>query len=150
MADDGVLTPKTPPDLRVEGYASLFNVVDLARDVILPGAFGSSLAARGTQGIRMLWRHDNAAPIGLWTALVEDEVGLRATGIISAGFPTAAAIRPEIAHGRLDGLSIGFRPVAWRRRPDGIRELTVIELEEISLVAFPMLPRARLSITQAL
>jgi len=150
MAYDSVLTLKSPPDLQVEGYASLFNVLDLARDVILPGAFGASLAARGPEGIRMLWRHDNAAPIGLWTTLIEDEIGLRATGIISVGFPTTAAIRPEIAQGHLDGLSIGFRPVEWRRRPDGIRELTVIELEEISLVAFPMLPRARLSITQAL
>ena len=51
---------------RFEGYASLFGVVDLAKDVVVPGAFRASLAARGARGVRMLWQHDPAEPIGRW------------------------------------------------------------------------------------
>jgi HK97 family phage prohead protease len=44
----------------------------------------------------------------------------------------------------MDGLSIGFRAVRARR--DGaLRVLTEVELWEISLVTFPMLPGARFS-----
>ena len=38
----------------IAGYASLFGVVDLGRDMVLPGAFAASLARRGAAGIRML------------------------------------------------------------------------------------------------
>ncbi len=37
------------------GYASVFGVPDLGRDVVLPGAFAASLARRGPQGVRMLF-----------------------------------------------------------------------------------------------
>jgi hypothetical protein len=46
-----------------EGYASIFDREDLARDVILPGAFRNSLAERGVAGVRMLYQHDPAHPI---------------------------------------------------------------------------------------
>ncbi len=46
------------------GYASLFGVPDLGRDVVLPGAFAESLSRRGPSGIRMLWQHDPAKPVG--------------------------------------------------------------------------------------
>ena len=44
--------------------------------------------------------------------------------------------------GALDGLSIGFRAV--RARKDGrLRVLSEVDLWEVSLVTFPMLPGAR-------
>lgn len=36
------------------GYASLFGVPDLGRDVVAAGAFSASLARRGAAGVRML------------------------------------------------------------------------------------------------
>jgi HK97 family phage prohead protease len=50
-----------------------------------------------------------------------------------------------VGAGILDGLSIGFRTV--RARTDaktGIRRLAEIDLWEISIVTFPMLPGARI------
>ncbi len=48
----------------------------------------------------------------------------------------------------MDGLSIGFRAV--RARADGtLRILTEVDLWEVSLVTFPMLPGARLSVVAA-
>ena len=32
----------------------------------MPGAFAKSLKARGAGGIRMLFQHDPASPIGIW------------------------------------------------------------------------------------
>ena len=48
--------------------------------------------------------------------------------------------------GALDGLSIGFRTVKGRSDPkSGVRRLDTIDLWEISIVTFPMLPEARVS-----
>ena len=48
--------------------------------------------------------------------------------------------------GALDGLSIGFRTVKGRTDPaPGVRRLGQIDLWEISVVTFPMLPEARVS-----
>lgn len=44
-------------DGTVTGYASVFGVPDLGRDIVLPGAFAQSLARRGPGGVRMLWLH---------------------------------------------------------------------------------------------
>ena len=46
----------TAPDSRgrFEGYASLFHVADLGRDMMMPGAFAQSLRRKGAAGIRML------------------------------------------------------------------------------------------------
>ena len=48
--------------------------------------------------------------------------------------------------GAIDGLSIGFKAVRARRdRPRGVRRIEQIDLWEISIVTFPMLPEARVS-----
>jgi uncharacterized protein len=46
--------------------------------------------------------------------------------------------------GAVDGLSIGFRVERARaERPTGLRRLEKLDLWEISIVTFPMLPGAR-------
>ena len=46
--------------------------------------------------------------------------------------------------GAVDGLSIGFRVERARaERPTGLRRLEKLDLWEISVVTFPMLPDAR-------
>jgi HK97 family phage prohead protease len=48
--------------------------------------------------------------------------------------------------GALDGLSIGFRTVTGKRDArTGIRRLARIDLWEISVVTFPLLPDARVA-----
>ena len=64
----------------IEGYASLFGRVDLARDVVVPGAFRVALARRGAGSVRMLWQHDPAQPIGVWLSIAEDARGLYCRG----------------------------------------------------------------------
>jgi hypothetical protein len=127
-----------------QGYASLFDVVDLGRDVVLRGAFAESLARRGTSGVRMLWQHDPAEPIGAWHVLREDARGLFVRGGLNLGVARGREVFSLLRQGALDGLSIGFKAVGARTEPrSGIRRLSKIDLWEISLVTFPLLPQAR-------
>jgi hypothetical protein len=128
------------------GYASRFNVVDLGRDLVLPGAFAASLAARGPRGIKMLFQHDPAEPIGVWQEVREDAWGLFARGRVLPEVERGREVLALMRAGALDGLSIGFRAVEGRTDPkSGVRRLHKIDLWEISVVTFPMLPEARVS-----
>ncbi|GGG39539.1 HK97 family phage prohead protease [Chelatococcus composti] len=134
-----------------EGYASRFGVPDLGRDVVERGAFAASLARRGAGGIRMLFQHDAAQPVGTWLLLREDAHGLFVRGRLNAGVARAREIASLIAEGGLDGLSIGFR--VRRAVNDArarLRRILELDLWEISLVTFPMQPGARVIARPAL
>jgi HK97 family phage prohead protease len=133
-----------------EGYASLFGLPDLGKDVVEPGAFARSLARRGPSGIRLLWQHDPGQPIGRWLLLREDERGLFVRGRPSDGVARARETLALMREGAIDGLSIGFRTVKARTDPrTGHRRLHEIDLWEISIVTFPLLPQARVSAVKA-
>ena len=127
-----------------EGYASLFGVADLGRDVVAPGAFAESLAKRGAKDVRLLWQHDPGAPLGRWLSIAEDRRGLRVRGKLSLAVERARDIHALMREGAVDGLSIGFRVERARaERPTGLRRLERLDLWEISIVTFPMQPGAR-------
>lgn len=129
-----------------EGYASLFGVADLGKDAVMPGAFADSLARRGAGGVRMLWHHDPAEPIGRWLSIAEDAKGLRVKGKLNLAVERAREIHALMRDGAIDGLSIGYRVERARsERASGLRRLQKLDLWEISLVTFPMLPGARVS-----
>jgi HK97 family phage prohead protease len=138
------------PDGSFEGYASLFDVKDLGGDVIAPGAFRDSLRARGSRGIRMLFQHDPGEPIGAWDELKEDARGLFVRGSLLLEVSRAREVLALMRAGALDGLSIGFRAVRGHRDArSGIRRLTSVDLWEISIVTFPLLPQARVEHVKA-
>lgn len=129
-----------------EGYASLFGMVDMGRDEIMPGAFRESLAARGPSRIKLLWSHDAREPVGVWDSVVEDARGLKVAGRLNLDVARAREIFALMREGAIDGLSIGFRTQrAVADRKSGVRRLYKVDLWEISLVTFPMLPQARVS-----
>ncbi|WP_374620580.1 HK97 family phage prohead protease [Devosia sp.] len=131
---------------RFAGYASVFDRLDEAGDLVMPGAFAKSLARRGASKLRMLFQHDPREPIGTWETVREDAVGLWAEGRLVAGVPRADALRRLIERRAIDGLSIGFRTTrATREAASGHRRLWAIELWEISIVTFPMLAEARIA-----
>ena len=128
-----------------EGYASLFGVADLGKDLVVPGAFAESLARRGSAGVRMLWQHDPAEPIGRWLSLAEDGRGLRVRGRLNLAVARAREIHALMREGAIDGLSIGFRVERARTDRAGLRRLEKLDLWEISVVTFPMQPGARIA-----
>jgi HK97 family phage prohead protease len=134
------------PDGTFSGYASLFNEEDMGRDIVLPGAFRDSLGQRGAAGIRMLYQHKPDEPIGVWESLREDSRGLFARGRLMLAVARAREVLALMRAGALDGLSIGFRAVTGKRDArTGIRRLARIDLWEISIVTFPLLPEARVA-----
>ena len=93
----------------------------------------------------MLFQHDPAEPIGTWTDIREDARGLFAAGRINADVARGREVLSLMRSGGLDGLSIGFSTVKSRREASGLRRLLEVDLWEISVVTFPMLPQARVA-----
>lgn len=132
--------------LLIEGHASVFDLADLGGDVVRRGAFAARLRARPR--IPMLFQHDPAEPVGVWTEIREDARGLYVRGEILAAGPRGRTVAGLVARGAVDGLSIGFRTRrSAPRRPRG-RDLFDIDLWEVSIVTFPMLPQARLNLVR--
>ncbi|GMG81228.1 HK97 family phage prohead protease [Paralimibaculum aggregatum] len=134
---------------RIAGYASLFEEADQGGDIVAPGAFGASLARTEAAGrrVKFLWQHDPAMPIGVWTRLAEDARGLHVEGEILANVTRGADAIALLKAGAIDGLSIGYRTIRAAPSPEtGGRRLIEIDLWEVSLVTFPLLPTARASL----
>ena len=131
--------------LEISGYASLFGAVDQGGDVVEAGAYAASLAAVAKAGrsVKMLWQHDPAQPIGVWDEVCEDGRGLWVKGRILSTVAKGREAAALIEAGAIDGLSIGYRTVKAGKNTKGQRLLTELELWEVSLVTFPMLPSAR-------
>jgi len=134
--------------LRFAGYAAVFDRVDRGGDVVRRGAF-----RRLPASVPLLWEHEGAA-IGRVDYLREDARGLRVIGRIND--PRAAEL---VRNAAVKGLSFGYRVLSFatpvrqaRIRSGGLlrmsgeektpRELTELELVEVSLVSFPMQPLA--------
>ena len=129
-----------------EGYASLFGQKDMGGDIVMRGAFAKSLAKRGAAGIRMLFQHDPGEPIGVWRTIKEDARGLFVCGQLLPDIARSREVLTLMREGAIDGLSIGFRTIKGKSdKKNGVRRLHEIDLWEISIVTFPMLPQARIS-----
>ena len=135
----------------LEGHASVFGVVDRGGDVVLPGAYAASLKRIAAAGgrVRMLWQHDPAQPIGVWEEVREDARGLWVKGRLLTELEKGREAAALLAAGAIDGLSIGYRTIRAERGPQGRRLLAEVELWEVSLVTFPMLPAARVAVKGA-
>lgn len=137
IGDDGV----------IEGYASVWDVVDSAEEAVLKGAFKTSLAASRKAGrrIKMLHQHNRDEVIGVWDELAEDETGLRVKGrLLKDVSPLAATTYGLLREGALDELSIGYREVETKKDPSrpGILLLKQLDLREVSVVTFGALGQA--------
>jgi HK97 family phage prohead protease len=134
----------------ISGYASLFGETDLGGDIVAKGAFRDSLRRNGPARVRMLFQHDPTEPIGVWDEIREDSMGLRVRGRLALKVARAAEVWSLIQEGAIDGLSIGFKAVSARRDArSGVRRLERVDLWEISIVTFPMLPEARIAALKA-
>jgi HK97 family phage prohead protease len=126
--------------VRFAGYAALFNRPDKGGDVIRKGAFARTLGQTGE--VPLLWQHKADAVVGRIEHLSEDERGLRV--IAAVGDERA---RRLLESGKVDGLSFGYR-VREAKSAGAHRELISLDLVEVSLVANPMQPTARVHAVQ--
>jgi HK97 family phage prohead protease len=133
----------------IEGYASRWWARDLNDDVVAAGAFRASLERTGPGGVKMLHGHEGRAPVGVWDEVREDAVGLFVRGRVLDVTPEGRMAAALVRAGAVDGLSIGFRAMKARAE-ERLRVLTEVELWEVSLVTFPMLPSARITAVEEL
>lgn len=144
---------------KFSGYGAVFGNVDAYGDVIAAGAFRSSLKEWQAKGKYppMLLQHDaggmlsngsDGIPIGVWTHMEEDGVGLKVEGrLINLDTDLGKRVHGAMKEGVLDGLSIGFRAKKFsnRTKPEEPRRtLEEIDLVEVSVVTFPANGKARL------
>ena len=121
--------------MRFAGYAAIFDRPDRGGDVVRKGAFAKALEEAGE--VPLLWQHKAGAVVGRIEHLSEDERGLR---VIAALGDVRLARLLETK--KVDGLSFGYR-VREAKSAGKLRELIELDLVEVSLVAHPMQPRAR-------
>jgi uncharacterized protein len=131
----------------ISGVAARFGEVDSFGDVLKPGAFARSLAehrARGTMP-KMFWSHDVRQVIGVWEEITETAEGLQVRGRLILEVPKAQEVHALMRAGAVDGLSIGFVTRKATRDAEGVRTVADVDLIEVSPVALPAAPRARIT-----
>lgn len=131
VAEDGGLS----------GIAWPFGSPDRVGDVIEKGAFaGLSLP------LPMLFGHDMNDPVGTWTEATEDAEGLKVKGALLVGQVSRAdEVMALVKAGAVRGLSLGFLTKQATKRARGGRNISALDLMEISLVTVPMHPGARVT-----
>ncbi|WP_145533978.1 HK97 family phage prohead protease [Yersinia thracica] len=132
-----------------EGYGSVFGVKDSYDDIVVPGAFIKSLNAwRDKNALpAMLWQHRMDEPIGIYTEMKENDVGLFVKGrLLIDDDPLAKRAHAHMKAGSLTGLSIGYMLKDWEYdRNKEAYLLKEVDLWEVSPVTFPSNDEARVS-----
>jgi HK97 family phage prohead protease len=135
-------------DGMIEGYASVFNVIDAEGDIIAPGAFRRTIRSwqAKNRNVPVLWQHDSAMPIGVTKSMVEDENGLRVQAQLVMPVQKAQEAYALAKAGALGGMSIGFtvprmaedgQAAAMYDEEKGARVFREVRLWEYSMVTFP-------------
>jgi HK97 family phage prohead protease len=127
-----------------EGYAAVFNNVDLGDDVILPGAFTRVKTTRGGK-LKLALYHDLTRLVGL-ADYTQDDHGLLVKGKINLAVSYARDAYELMKAEVLDSMSIGFNTIKADFEDRAGRRVRIIkeaELWEASFVPFGMNPEAQ-------
>lgn len=131
-----------------QAVVSTFGNIDSYNERIIPGAFTKSINTYAEQGRRfkVLWSHNIERPIGT-AELIEmmpgderlpEEMrangGLMAYGVLAIDTHDGEQASKHLAAGTFDEFSIGFMVRGDRFGDDGIRELTDLDVFEVSPV----------------
>ena len=135
---DNSLPLETPDEKGwVEGYASVYDVVDSQKDAVDRGAFAKALLNPGK--IKFLWQHDYKRPIGRIHKLWDDEKGLKYRARYNLKTSWGRDAYEAAVNQDIDGNSIGYdlRNGKAFKDDDGVQHLSDINLWEVSNVTFP-------------
>lgn len=111
--------------MKVSGYAYRWGLPTHSKEWLQRGAFKKTLAKLGSKNLPMFAAH--AVPIGKWTTVREDDIGLYVEGEI---------LEPDVAEfikkHNVTGLSISFR-ADWKYvAVDGIGRLPIAMFEQVA------------------
>jgi HK97 family phage prohead protease len=156
MHIDGCAVYKAEGDKGVfTGRASVYDIMDDARDIIMPGAFFDAKA----ENVYMLLQHNIEMPIGVFTEFKDTEKALNVAGQLAIDTQKGSDVHKLMLMGALREMSVGFRyrpdikgSVTYEKDGDGgeIRRIHKAKLIEISIVVGPIMPKARITSVKAL
>ena len=130
----------------IEGLAWLFNSPDSYGDEITKKAFSGTACP-----LPMLDTHNQGAAIGVWDSVEAADEGLKVKGrLLVNEIPRAREVRALIREKAVTGLSIGFITKQAETRKGGGRVISDLSLKEISIVAVPAHPGARITSAKAM
>ncbi|MBE0455780.1 MAG: HK97 family phage prohead protease [Roseovarius sp.] len=154
VAPATALEVKATSNGRIEGYASTFGGdPDRHNEIVLPGAFAKTVErSRAGDLPVMLWAHAQESPIGRWATIREDSKGLHVQGQLNLNTERGREAYEHVKAGDAGGLSIGFVTREGDREyaGDGIWHIRQADVLEISVVAIPANPLARISAVKSL
>ena len=94
----------------------------------------------------MLFSHDPEMPVGVWDEISETPRGLQVKGhLLVNDVAKAREVHALVKSKALTGLSIGYSVKSATARKGGGRLIKSLELVEVSLVAIPLHPGARVT-----
>ena len=137
-----------------EGYASVFDNIDLGGDKIVRGAFADTLRKRYPdhgKGVPVYWNHETADPfknLGLTETAEEDDHGLKVSGTIDTSTDVGKQVAKLLKEGRVGQMSFAYdvNDGAWvdgKKNDDGTYspgyyELRSLDLYEVSICPIGM------------
>lgn len=136
-----------------EGYGSVFGVKDSYNDIVVKGAFVESLDAHRKSGTMpaLLWQHNSDEPIGVYTEMREDDLGLYVKGQLALKTQRGAEAHELLKMKAISGMSIGYSVQDYSyEKETGITTLSKLKLYETSLVTFPANTSARVSAVKSI
>lgn len=124
----------------ITGIAWPFGSPDMTGDIITKGAFSHP------GSLPMLWSHDQSQVVGVWDTITETAQGLEVRGrLLVDEVERAREVRAIVKAGGAGGLSIGFQTKKSAPRQGGGRTISALDLKEVSIVAVPCHPGARIT-----
>jgi len=142
----------------IEGYASVFDNIDLQGEIVRRGAFKKSIKERIKAGkVKLMVRHmahggDTTEIVGTITKAKEDGKGLWVHAEF-AGTTMAQETRKLVAEGHVGGLSVGYLPVNWKQvviEQETYVELLELKIMEVTITAIPANELALVTAAKAL
>lgn len=134
------------------GYGSIYDKEDLGGDVIVGPKPFKKFKLTKDKKVRILYHHNVEQPVGKFTP-EQDEKGLwMPDAALVMDMPAAPVAYAGMKSGLLDGLSVGFDILnkgAVYNEDLNVRELTALELWEVSIVTFGMNQYAKIQSVKA-
>lgn len=128
----------------IEGYASVFDVIDSYETKFARGCFQKSLQEKGFPAF--LLHHDSRLIAGATIECREDAKGLYWKAEVNKDVQHAREHYALAKQGAIKGISIGFIGTKYEEDESAdVRTYNEVELYECSLVAFPSNPEAKIA-----
>ncbi len=119
-------------------YGNIYNYLDHAGDITVPGCFDLSIDFHKEQGTipRFLFNHEDNLVVGKWISMEADDTGLLLKGKINLETELGKTIYQNLMAGDLDSFSIQYETLEEEDR-DGVNYLIAVHVVEVSVVTFP-------------